>query len=501
MIKNDEGVIPLLALIIISVIAFMVLIGFFFKWLIIGVLLIVGLLVVYGLTTGKMKGGKSTLMILAVAMVVIMVAIFGGLLPLTIISIDTKTKEISYDNGGAWGHGFGLWGGKIITSTSAVTYESGEIFDKEAYAVSWKPGVESEKIIMYGGIDYDHGPFNYLNDFRYNLYWSDDGVNWGSPIETWPMEDTYPGTLAHGPPREFIFFGQKPNGAIRVELTADSHGGWFGDYLVSDYVYAYDQAYIYQGAGDIEILNENKIVAVGEDVLIDVVHLGYSAGRGWTLELFSYPQNKVIESWSLSDGDVGVYKYRVTSSDWIGWSGCDDPQSSTPNRLEARLFNNIWKQDEADADTIDLRANAPPQPEVTTDKEYYNVNDTVKITINGIRNEDTDLELCYFLIDVYYQPGLIQLEDDTQVTAVQDSATYETDPLPQAGTIRVEVAGYDAGGHPSEHTILQKSVQPPGGGPPPPWDPASNDFWIFIILIIVVVGLIGYIAYKKFRRK
>jgi hypothetical protein len=506
MIRNREGVLPLLAILFIVVIGFIILVSFFLKSLIIGVMILIAVFIIYGLSTGKLKtdpkkGGKLTIIVILIAIVLIFVAVGTGfILEIAPITIDTETKELPSRIDDVYGIGIGLWNGKL--GDNCEIEQEGEIFDKEAYAVSWKPGVESETITMNGGICWIAFYPKHLDDFKMKLYWSDDGVNWGSPISEW--SNAVFGEFTN----QYAFFENKPNSAIRVELTADVWGGLFGDWKAADdNIYAYDQAYIYQGAGDIEILNENKIVEIGEDVLIDVKKLGYSAGRGWSLELFSYPQNKIVKTWDLGDGDVGVYRYLVTTMDWIAWSGCDDPQSDTPNRLEARLYNNLWKQDEADVDTIDLRARAPPQPEVSTDKGWYNVNNTIEMAIKGKRNPSTNLELCYFLLDVYYQPGLIQIHDDEKVAAVGDNATYESDPLPQSGTVRIEVTAYDAGGRPSNHTILQRSVKPTGQDCNPLTEDCgdeSNLFgipWLWIILIvIIIVAILLYFVFRKKKR-
>lgn len=505
MIKDDRGVLPLipiLILILIIPIVFIALALFFLKFLIIGILILVALLILIAVLTGRIKlAQKQSFAVIIIVIILVLMAVGTGLLfGITPIDIDTDTVSIGVDSGeGVFGKGFGTYGG----GSCFDVLTEGELFDKEAYAVSWKPGVESETINMQGCIFSITLPPKRIDDIKYKLYWSDDGSNWGDPIEVWEK-----GTDLRPDAVQYSFFENKPNSAIRVELTGDGWGGIFGDWKAfDDAVFAYDQAYIYSGVGNIEILNENKIVAVGEDLLIDVEKLGYSAGRGWTLELFSFPQNRIVKTWSLNDGDVGVQTYLVTSSDFVAWASCDDNQSSIPNRLEARLFNNLWKQDEADADTIDIRANAPPQPIVTTDKDWYNVNDIVTISIEGIRNENTNLSLCYFLIDVYYQPGLIQIDDDTRVDAFMDDATYTTDPLPQSGTIRVEVTAYDEGGHPSGHTILQKTVKLPDEGCNPLIEECGNGDiagipWIWIIVIIAVIfALVGVFILTKKGRK
>jgi hypothetical protein len=449
---------------------------------------------VIAIVTGrlKVKQNQALPVIIIVAVLLIAGMFYGGFL-LSVITLNTKTVSNEIGLGGVYGKGLGRYGGSCYEPLT-----EGELFDKDAYAVSWKPGVESETINIQGCI---FGIFvwpNVINDVKYKLYWSDDGVSWDL-IQTYEMGgDLRPDAV------QYTFTGEHPNGAIKVELTGDMWVGVLNEGFADDQVFAYDHAYIYQGSGNIEILNENKIVEVGEDVLIDVEKLGYSAGRGWSLELFSYPQNRIVYSEDLDDGDTGIYRYTVTSADFVAWSGCGD--SNTLNRLAARLYNNLWKQDEADADTIDLRANAPPQPKVTLDKDWYNVNDEIQITIEGERNPGTNLELCFFVLDVYYQPGLIQLHDDEQVTAVNDEATYTTDPLPQAGTVFVEVTAYDAGGRPANHTILQVTIKPSGEGCNPLLEDCDADDgwdipWIWIIIIIVIVAVLLYFLFKKRGKK
>jgi hypothetical protein len=488
MLKDREGVIPLIGILVIGIVIFMVMVAFFFKYLILGVLILIAVFVAYGLSTGQLKiAGKHGIIALILVVVLIFVAVGGSFLfELTPILIDTDTKNYTHES---WtGLGNPQFGD--------------EIFNKDAYAVSFKPGAESETITFQALLNRPPGTPGRIMVFeKYELYWSDDGVNWGTPIGTY--EYAIPdNNLVTLPAVHYAFFGEKPNSAIRVEVYGvlfGTGGEW--------QLFAEDQAYIYQGAGDIEIKNPGKLIEIGERVIIEAETLGFSGGRGWTVQLFSYAQNRVVQSWNLSDESDGAIldDYIVSESDWQSWSDCGGDKPL--NRLEARLYNNLFKQDEADADVTDIRSKSPPEPTVSLDQDYYNVNDVITVSITGARNNETNVPICQFVIDIYYQPGPITVEDDVTVIAQADSATFKSNPLSQPGTVRIEVVAYDDGGRPSEHSITEVAVKPIGEACNPLVEVCgdkTNSFglaWIWIILIIVFGVLIGYLLLKKKRRR
>lgn len=400
-------------------------------------------------------------------------------------------------------------GGGQFSSGTDCKLPGCELFDSNRFLASWQLGGISEKIIVggtteytkhekwFGGVETSKEKYTlekYVNG-QWNLYKT-------SPPLMAPQGIWKEGSWVYSPTHIFYYDGVF-NGYIRANHYVEYRicDSFFGVRHCTPWEWELvtkDDAYLADGRGSIEIDNPNDIVEVNEDLII-TVDVGYATpflsdsehsgsksviiedqtvpvdGRGWSLFVYSYAQNKVVATFHPPDNDITTYRYKVTSADFKATTDC-----LATNKLMVKLYNEVNLADYKKYPVIDDKKLGPSKPKVTLDKTYYETGEDMYIYFKSDPNAQTKAIIKHYEIDINYVKPLFPV-----YSGITTKEEYKIGMLPEEGILEISVIAFDNYCRPSPKETIQVKIHEPTalGGIP----------WLLIIVLIIMIGMIAFV--------
>lgn len=203
-----------------------------------------------------------------------------------------------------------------------------------------------------------------------------------------------------------------------------------------------DEALLYTGLGKI---TKDRLgnYEVGETAIITVTipYLETEAGFGFFLDAFHLGLNEFVKR---DDGTV-IERLRITQTTEVIRIPIENrffTNGSFLNKIQLKLFNELFPNDAQRVEIVDIRALAPPLPDVQQDKIEYLQGDTITLTWQCQRNAQTNLPIAQ--AEVIAWIGGVEVFQDIISGENQNGTVSFTAPI--AGILNYRVSCTDIAG-------------------------------------------------------
>ena len=451
--SSDSGIIPVIALILLTLFGGLIVTGILmtiFRGIAVLMALIIVLVfmfVVYAAVKAKALHGKGLAAIMLAVLIVVPLTIFLFLGPASILGppgwLEHGNKpwfpEMSFDTGAGGVAVRGAW-------PAPAGSVGGAIFDAPDYRSSFRgEGAAGEKIFILATFCGIQDDWNVRKDaFTYVHYY----VSFSQGGDWVRIKDSNAGT----PGLDALC---KDGVTVFLPLLMDADGkpGWFKTEVAiistaaptwNARVVAAQIVQVYDGTADITEPRLGYTAKVGESVGItfrlgnacassndpESIARSLSEGGGWSAAVYSKAQSMLkVAEWKTSElgcGGTGTPEYKtvhytVAAADF-GKSG-----SVCENELYIELYNNLYMVAEKKLYTLDIsKAFELPKPTLKADKTTITLGQSVTLTAN---TTTPDVE---FLWIARYKSGEIFKEENTTVN------TWSVTP-PRIGDVEIAV--------------------------------------------------------------
>lgn len=205
---------------------------------------------------------------------------------------------------------------------------------------------------------------------------------------------------------------------------------------------AQDEALLQTGLGKI---TKDRVgnYEVGETAIITVTipYIETEDGFGFFLDAFHIGLNEFVER---DDGTL-IQRLTVTDTTEIFRIPIESrffTNGSFLNKIQLKLFNELFPKDAQRVEVVDIREKAPPKPEVQQDKIEYLEGDTITLTWQCQRNAQTNLPIAQ--AEVIAWIGGVEVFQDIISGENQNSTVSFTAPI--AGILNYRVSCTDTAG-------------------------------------------------------
>lgn len=297
------------------------------------------------------------------------------------------------------------------------------------------------------------------------------------------------------PSKQLNIYGRKiPHGSIiRVEFQHYGKGGITGTDEWA--TLASDEAVLLTGRGKIDP-DMTQSYEVGETAKITVklpyvqTNIGGSVGYSFyftafhkdTGDFLTDDKGNVLDDILLTKR-ITVFKIPI-KEEYFSTNLADN------NLLFFELYNRLYPNDACARVVVDVRAKAPPPPDVNFGKEWYEEGDTVTINWTGCEpNPKTNLSIV--------KTSMIATLNGFTVYEETFSGCEGTTSFiaPMPGYLRVYTVSYDSENRGSGtesyaaiHNVMGESLEPP---PPPP---LAFPLWEVLLLTLAIIGAFLVVA-------
>lgn len=221
-------------------------------------------------------------------------------------------------------------------------------------------------------------------------------------------------------------------------------------------VMAIDYAYLISGEGHINIEGhapeDIPMYEIGDSVRIYVAadYSGLTAGGTGRWQLWAFPLRsgggggRLLKEWTY-EYFRETYEWQLPSDAWI--RGSDNSQ------WKIELHNTLFSTDAVMINTIDIRANAPPTPTITTSPSIPQVGETITVDMSAATNQFTHERITKFILRGIYTDNQYQFvyKDVPTTQGSQDPFLgHTTITPPRAGTFKLQILAHDVAGRESE---------------------------------------------------
>lgn len=256
-------------------------------------------------------------------------------------------------------------------------------------------------------------------------------------------------------------------GALKTEAVMEMHGGWPFFPLIDEKVMATDYAYLASGNGRINIEGHTPqdvpMYEIGATVPIHVEadYSGMTAGGTGRWQLWAFPlrggSGRLLKEWTY-DYFRETYQWTLPLDAWV--------RGASDSKWRLELHNTLFSTDAVMINTIDVKANAPPTPTVTTTPTNPQVGQAITIDMSAATNSLTNELIEKFIVRGIYTDNNFQFvyKDVTIISGHADPfiATTTITP-PRAGVFKLQIWAHDAGSResvmPYEKTITAHEGQ------------------------------------------
>ncbi|MBE3122994.1 MAG: carboxypeptidase regulatory-like domain-containing protein [Thermoplasmata archaeon] len=239
-------------------------------------------------------------------------------------------------------------------------------------------------------------------------------------------------------------------GAIKVEATYEFSG------LISTWqkTMSIDYAYLASGNGKINVEGYTQqdvpMFEIGDTVpiYVEADYSGATASDTGRWQLWAFPlrggSGRLLNEWNY-DYFRETYQWTLPSDAWV--------RGATTSKWRLELRNTLFSTDAVMINTIDVKANAPPTPTISTSPDVPQVGQAITVTMSANTNANTNERILKFIVRGVYLDNNFQfvLKDVTPTPGTADPYTATTTITPpRAGRFRLQVWAHDVAGRESE---------------------------------------------------
>jgi len=478
---------------------------------------------------------------------ILLISVFYGSLPLTIVGLDLDVNTKNHNHEGLKG---------------VSGYELLGPHNQEGFILSWMSNGMSETITVTGAITIDMLSFAGANSYKYELWGKKDRFDSWHRIDfpviskQLPSAKTLTG-FSVGETRfletfSFNFVGNDyANGAVRAVLRIYCKLNVLNPFeSLAWRTLQSDEAYLYSGYGGLYLprgLEQDNpdlpysTFEIGQTVKIGVetAQGGYTTdGLPWRVTL-NEPTTGV-SSGMTTPTEIGIIKSQFYPNDcsasntFFEFTVTEEMAKKTMNTklpYTVRIWNTLYPMGGINIDFVDFMYKCPGSV-VFTGPESVELGNTATISLNAMVNNATQADIDFFRVSVVYGKAdtflpsdmgsgrwIIHTTDiginDKQACVLPQTVLFTPDKI---GFVTVFAKAFDIQGRPSRTTEcwaihFWESTQPPsgvtdddtgqssyGGGhvePWLPWNPADFDWFkddetvstilVYIIMFIVFI--------------
>jgi len=477
---------------------------------------------------------KKIGVVIFVVAIVLIGGVYSGILPLSILSVNTETENKNRS---------GLYGiGELIGPNN-----------RKGFITSYMDDGLSETITCTGVVGAETFGRGMASKYKYVVYGMKNGAWETEPLSKPGKTSEY---VSYPNPGEKSLSGLKIGGTFNAnsydfEIMGHDYDAIRVDfYLYMDgdvlnpldewkwWLVQRDEAYLYEGWGGLYLPTDSdgrprSTFEIGETVNINVEtsYGGQAIGEGktWRVALIE-PEDQggsEVKHEDYGDNVKSTFSFKVTESMF---------SKSSTNRYRIQIYNTLLPKGTLNVNTIDLLASAPSDVSFGNAPTQSKVGNGVSIDLSADVNSDTQLNIDYFEVSVIYGHNNVLLPSDPtsniwlintfDYDASNNRATVSFTPEKES-YVTVHAKAYDTEGRASLHTKTwtlwayadipvpddtiddETGEEDYGGGKSPEnqiWDPSgfweNTTFgqtiliWIICILIFVLFAVVGWIFFK-----
>ena len=433
--------------------------------------------------------------VLILALFVVGILLFTGVLPLLEVSLNTG--GIAYYHKG--------WEG------NSEANGGGDLLDSSAYVTSWTGGGASEKIVITGKVRTpDNGFWGSPLSSGFVRYWyivkiesnnpnvqinGVTGTTWTSPKYDAPSASVT-GSSWFNMNTAILTLTNPCSGKVSVEFWGHHH--WMNVVIPTgaDDIFATDQAYLRSGVGSVKV--QNDVVEEGTDARF-YVETAYarsdkadvpSTDEGWILNVFSPTGTSVFQK-TIGDNFAGTVKWSVPTGSY---------SATSTNTFRVVLRNELINQDDDWFFTVGpgMIAQIPGLPSftITSGDPPYNPGEQITVQMTALKTTNS---ISGFWVWVSYETSAgtttnyIYEQKWYPATATATGATASvTFTFPDSGYARLEASTADSLNLNSGKASMKWTVYGPGGTGPVT---TPTDYSMLILGVFLL--LVGFILYWK----
>lgn len=243
-------------------------------------------------------------------------------------------------------------------------------------------------------------------------------------------------------------------GAMKVELVANcvvadlefwSPGlhNYLNTHTHEEFVLQSDELELVSGKGDVWIEGESTVFEEGDTVTFGI-ETGYSgatqggsdSNKGWELRIYKPDTSGAIYTIPIGDDYRGSKTYTIPTDAY-------NPTGSNNWRVE--LWNTLFSQKDTEFFAIGegMMEQIPGTPEITFNKESYNIGDTCFVDLYAEPNPDGRNSIYEFYVKAYYSGTNEYLYSENYIRAYSNSASFSFTCTRGDRYVKVEAVAYD----------------------------------------------------------